>query len=222
MFAALLAALFVTTAGRVSAEVPPPQQVNAPAGRCRTYSIDETRVSKTGTLRIKCTYDTSTNQHVCHEDYSGGSSYSFVQTTQFGSVADFVADASRALFFPHAKTIVVKFPSSTSTQLYSYDARGNLATIATASSAGGGGSMVQVFTAWDAFGRPTLGHDETQTYALTYDDAQRLVTMKAGALPSTMTVKLDANGNQIETTTVSPTFRDASTIKIHATQDICK
>ena len=221
MFATLLAALVTIAIGRVSAGVPTPRQVNAASGRCRTYSTDETRVSKTGTLRIKCTYDASTNQLVCHEDYSGSSSYSFVQTTQFGSVADFVSDASKAFFFPRAKTIVVKFPASTSTQLYSYDARGNLAKIATASNAGGGGSMVQVFTAWDAFGRPTVGHDDNQTYALTYDDGQRSVTMKTG-LPSTMTVKLDANGNQIESTTVNPNFRDTTTIKILATQEICK
>ena len=85
-----------------------------------------------------------------------------------------------------------------------------------------GRSTVQTFTAWDASGRPTLGRDETQTYALTYDDAQRIVTLKTSALPSVITMKVDANSNQLESTTVNPNFRDTTTVKIHATQEICK
>ena len=178
--ATLMAALMVAAIGRVSAGGPPLRQANAPAGRCRTYSTDETRLSRTGTLQVKCTYETSTNRQICRERYSGGSGYSFVQTTQFGSIADFVGDPSKVSFFPRARTIAVAFPTSTSTQNYSYDARGRLASIVTLSTAGAGGSMVQTFTAWDAFGRPTLGRDANQTYALTYDDAQRVATMTAG------------------------------------------
>ena len=196
-------------------------------GRCRAYSTDETRASRmstTGTMQVKCTYDTSTNQHICRESHSGGSApaYSFVQTTQFGSAADFVGDPSRVVFFSRAKTITIKFPTSTSTQTYSYDARGYLARITTLSNAGAGGSTVQTFTTWDAFGRPTIGRDESQSYVLTYDDAQRVVTLKASGLPSVMTVKLDANSNQVESTTVNPNFRDTTTVRIHATQEICK
>jgi YD repeat-containing protein len=222
--ATLLGALVVAAVGRVWAGVPALPQVSVPAAGCRAYSTDETRLSTTGTLRVKCTYETSTNQHVCHEQYSGGSApgYSFVQTTQFGSVADFVGDPSRVAFFPRAETITVKFPSSTSTQSYSYDARGYLAKITTLSNAGSGGSMVQTFTAWDGFGRPTAGRDDKQTYALTYDDVQRVVTMKISGLPSVITVKLDANSNQVATTTVNPNFKDTTTITIHATQEICK
>ena len=208
--ATLMAALAVAAVGRVSAGGPPLRQANAPAGRCRAYATDETRLSKTGTLQVKCTYETSTNRHICRERYSGSSAYSFVQTTQFGSIADFVGDPSKVSFLPRAKTIVIAFPTSTSTQTYSYDARGRLASIVTLSTAGAGGSMVQTFTAWDAFGRPTLGRDANQTYALTYNNAQR-VTMTAGG--AVMSVKLDANSNQVETTTVSPSFRDTATIQ---------
>jgi hypothetical protein len=220
----LLVAVVIAASGPAFAVGQRPQPVNSLAARCRSYSTDEMRASKTGTLQVTCTYDTSTNQHVCHENYSGGTAppYSFVQTTQFGSVADFVGDVSKVTFFSRARTITVKFPTSTSTQTYSYDARGNLATITTVSNAGTGGSMVQTFTAWDAFGRPTVSYDETQTYLLTYDDAQRVVTMKAEALPSIITVKLDANSNQVETTTTNPNFSDTTIIKIHATQEVCR
>jgi len=143
-------------------------------------------------------------------------------TIQFGSVADFVGDPSKVSFYTRAKTISIKYPTFSSAQTYTYDARGYLTKISTVSSAGAGGGTIQTFTAWDALGRPTMGRDETQTYALTYDDAQRVVTLKASGLPSTTTVKMDANGNQVESKTVSPKFGDTTTVTIHATQEICK
>jgi YD repeat-containing protein len=219
-----LLAILLTALVSVSAGARPIQ--GATGGKvCRTYSTDETRVSsgpagKTGTLRIKCKYDTATNQYVCQENYSGSSSYSFVQTTQFASVADFVGDPSRVAFFSHAQTLTVKFPSSTSAQVYAYDSRGYLTSIASSSSTGGG--TVQKFSAWDPFGRPTAGRDETQDIVLTYDDAQRVVTQKFSAAATVITLKLDANGNHASSTTVSPTFKDTTTITVHATEQLCK
>ena len=199
----------------VSANASLAGQANVPAAGCRTYSTDETRRSTRGTLQVKCTFDKTTNQFVCHED---GPSGSFVQTTQFGSVADFVGDPSKVSFFPRARTFTVKFPSSTSTQVYSYDSQGRLSAIATSSSTGG--STIQTFSAWDPLGRPTAGHDEVQTFSFTYDDAQRVFTQKsAGAL---ITLQLDANGNHVSSTAITATSKETSTITIHSTAQICK
>jgi YD repeat-containing protein len=213
--APVLLAVIAAVFGRVSASAPLPGQANVPAAGCRTYSTDATWRSTRGTMEVRCTFDKTTNQHVCHQDGPNGS---FVQTTQFGSVADFVGDPSKVSFFPRARAITVKFPSSTSTQVYSYDGQGRLSAIATSSSTGG--STVQTFSAWDPLGRPTAAHDEVQTFSFTYDDAQRIFTQKsAGAL---ITLTLDANGNHVTSTTVSATFKDTTTTTIHSTAQVCK
>lgn len=198
------------------------QGTAAPSGTCRAYSTDETRVSSQGTLHVTCKFDTATKQHVCHDTFTGSSEYSYDQTTQYASVADFVGDPARVVFFPHAQSITVRLPGSTSRQVYAYDGRGYLTSIATTSSAGTGASTTQKISAWDSFGRPTAGRDETQSYGYSYDDAKRLFTQRASGPGGVITVSFDADANQIASTTVTPTFRDTSAITIKSTERICK
>jgi YD repeat-containing protein len=182
---------------------------------CRNYSTDETRKSTRATLQVKCKFDTATFQHLCH--YSGGLSYD--QLTQFGSIADFVGDPSKVSFFPHARTITITLPTSTSAQAYAYDGQGRLSSITTSVSTGG--ALLQTFTAWDAIGRPTEGHDATQTYTYGYDDAQRVFTQHSSGLPSLITLKLDANGNHASSTSVGG-GGDSTTITVHSTAQVCR
>lgn len=213
--ALLLLVLTVAVLGRVSANAPPPGQAT-PAG-CRTYAIDETRKSTRSTMQVKCSaFDKTTLQYVCHGKDSSG--FSFDETAQYGSVADFVGDPSKVTFFPHAKTITLKSPTFTSAQVYSYDGQGRPSTIATSVSTGGG--TIQTFTAWDPLGRPTAGQLDGQTFTFTYDDAQRIFTQQGtGVL---ITLKLDANGNHASSTSVGPSSTDNATITVHATAQICK
>jgi YD repeat-containing protein len=209
--------LVVAALGRVFASATPPAQTAAPAAVCRNYSTDATQKATRFTLQVKCAFDKGTLQHVCTEN---GPGVSYVQTTQFASVADFVGDPSKVTFFPHAKTITVKFPTSISNQVYAYDGQGRVTSIATSSSTGGG--TVQVFTAWDALGRPTAAHDEVQTFTFAYDDARRVFTHTSTGKPALITATFDANGNQIATTTTSAGFNETSTITIHSTAQVCK
>jgi hypothetical protein len=209
--------------GHVSAKALRAQNAPASGGACRAYSADETRVSVSSrgksALHITCKFDRGTNQHVCHESTS---SYAYDQITQYASVADFVGDAARVTFFPHAQSITVKFPGSLSGQAYAYDSRGRLASITTTSSAGAGGSTLQTFNAWDAVGRPTAGRDENQNFVFTYDDAQRVFTQRSDGPGGVITLKFDADGNHALSTTVTPTFSDTTTITVKTTEKICK
>ena len=213
----LVVAVVVVALGRVFASTPLPPQTTASAAACRTYSTDQTQKSTRFTLQMKCTFDKGTLQHVCNES---GSGVSYVQTTQYGSVADFVGDPSKVTFFPRAKTITIKFPTSISNQVYAYDGQGRVSSIATSSSTGGG--TVQTFTAWDALGRPTAAHDEGQTYTFTYDDAKRVFTQTSTGGPVLITLTLDANGNAVSSTTQSPRSNETSTITVHSTAEVCR
>jgi len=47
-------------------------------------------------------------------------------------------------------------------------------------------------------------------------------TMTSRGTGSVITLKFDANGNHLSSTTTSPTFKDTTTITVHSTEQICR
>jgi YD repeat-containing protein len=150
---------------------------------CRTYSTSESRTIGSnigsGSMKLTCEYNKSTNEHVCHSDYADSrTAYSSVITYKFASVDDFISDAPRIVHFGRATTVTIRITTpglaSMTTSTQSFDAQGRLTRITSRLAE----KVVaeQRFTAWDQFGRPTAATDGTQAYTYAYKDTERVVT----------------------------------------------
>ena len=201
----------------------PPQM----SGVCRNYASSVTATSTTtytgmnpagtvDTQDVTASYNTATNQ--LSEMGTGMSSNgmcrrSFIQLTNYRSVADFVEEVSvippRTRWLSQSVTSTGSGPSpcangtSAATTTNSYDSQGRLAR-----STGGVTSVVapyllgnnNVYTAWDVFGRPTAYPPLEYSAALvqiSYDDSARIRATRYFITPTTTTDTFDSDGNPV-------------------------
>ena len=179
---------------------PGPVQTKGP---CRTYDTAVTAVTVGGpmrvTLEISGVFDPWSLRMVQNVSFSSnqGSNFSYVQTSSWDSVDDFIAEAD----------VIPPLTRSRSTRASgqiglnktnTFDGTNRLTGFQTRSQ---GGTITVRYTAWDALGRPTAGTmqspAQSSTLQISYDDKALTQTERTTTrnLTSTMTTAFDQHGN---------------------------
>jgi YD repeat-containing protein len=195
---------------------------------CRTYSTSESRTIASnigsGSMKLRCEYNKSTNEHVCNGDYADSrTAYSSVITYKFESVDDFISDAPRIVHFGRATTVTIRITTpglaSMTTSTQSFDAQGRLTRITSRLAE----KVVaeQRFTAWDQFGRPTAATDGAQNYTYAYNDAERVVTATNVTARMVIRQTFDPNGIHNGQVSTGPGMTQNQAFSIHSTATVC-
>jgi hypothetical protein len=227
----------------------PAQPGPAPAkGPCRTYDTSVTAVTVGGPLRATVewtgVFDPWSLRYVQNITFSSnqGSHFSYVQTSTWSSLEDFIAEVVRLkppatlATNPNGPVLDVVPPLTRSmstvgngaiglTKTNSYDSNGRLTGFTTRSA---GGTITVRYTAWDTVGRPTAGTMRsptgTSTVTMSYDDKAltETQTTTTQGITSTITSTYDQFGNmRLSASSVTRGQGSTTTYTSHGSEKVC-